>query len=119
MYDVTLMDPPGMVLAGSEVSKVKDSDFEISCYGSADGYIKLNIAGGLGNYSYLWNGPDNYSATTRDIRSGLKAGSYKCKVTDINGCDLSPMPAFTLDQPDSDRYFSFIGFSRRILQYQL
>ena len=97
--DVTLMDPPGMVLAGSDVSKSNDGDFEISCYGAANGYIKLNITGGSGKFTYLWNGPDNYSATTRDI-SGLKAGNYTCKVTDINGCYLNPIPSFTLHQPD-------------------
>ena len=49
--------------------------------------------------TYLWVGPDGYSATTRDI-SGLKAGNYICTVTDINGCVLTPQPSFTLTQPD-------------------
>jgi gliding motility-associated-like protein len=59
----------------------------------------LTIAGGSGNYTYLWIGPDGYSATTEDI-SGLKAGNYTCTVHDVNGCVLTPQPSFNLQQPD-------------------
>ncbi len=96
---VTLIDPPGMVLTGSEMSHSNDNNFQISCFGASDGYIRLTISGGSGNYTYLWAGPDGYSATTKDI-SGLKAGTYTCTVTDINGCKLIPQPSFTLTQPD-------------------
>ena len=96
---VTLIDPPGMVLAGNEVSQSNDGNYQISCYGASDGYIRLNITGGSGNYTYLWIGPDGYSATTEDI-SGLKAGNYTCTVTDINGCILMPQPSFSLIQPN-------------------
>ena len=96
---VTLIDPPGMVLTASEVSHSIDGNFQISCNGAADGYIKLTIHGGSGIYTYLWVGPDGYSANTKDI-SGLKAGIYTCTVTDINGCVLIPQPVFSLTQPD-------------------
>ncbi len=96
---VTLIDPPGMVLTASEVSQSIDGNFEISCNGASDGYIKLTIHGGSGNYTYLWVGPDGYLTTTKDI-SGLKAGLYTCTVTDINGCVLMPQPVFSLSQPD-------------------
>ncbi|HBC77018.1 MAG TPA: hypothetical protein DEO60_11555, partial [Bacteroidales bacterium] len=95
---VTLIDPPGMVLTGSEVSHSNDNNYQISCFGASDGYIRLTISGGSGNYTYLWAGPDGYSATTRDI-SGIKAGTYTCTVTDIYGCKLMPLPSFTLTQP--------------------
>jgi hypothetical protein len=96
---VTLIDPPGMVLTGSEVSHSNDNNYQISCYGASDGYIKMTISGGSGIYTYLWVGPNGYSATTKDI-SGLKAGYYICTVTDINGCVLTPQPSFTLTQPN-------------------
>jgi len=96
---VTLIDPPGMILTGYELSHSNDNNFNISCNGAADGYIKLNITGGSGNYIYLWVGPDGYSATTKDI-SGLKAGLYTCTVTDVNGCILMPQPSYNLIQPD-------------------
>jgi gliding motility-associated-like protein len=96
---VTLIDPPGMVLTGSEVSHSNDNNYQISCYGASDGYIRLTISGGSGIYTYLWVGPNGYSATNKDI-SGLKAGNYICTVTDINGCVLTPQPSFTLTQPN-------------------
>jgi gliding motility-associated-like protein len=95
---VTLSEPDGMVLTGWTLSQSPDGNYNISCYGSSDGSIKLNITGGSGIYTYLWTGPDGYTATTRDI-SGLKAGIYTCTVTDLNGCILMPIPVFTLTQP--------------------
>ena len=96
---VTLIDPPGMDLTSSEVSQSNDGNFQISCNGESDGYIKLTVTGGSGIYTFLWVGPDGYSSTSKDI-SGLKAGDYICTVTDINGCILVPQPAFTLIQPE-------------------
>jgi gliding motility-associated-like protein len=96
---VTLIDPPGMILTGSEVSRSNDGNFNISCNGASDGFINLSITGGSGTYTYLWVGPDGFSATTEDI-SGLKAGIYTCTVTDVNGCILMPQPLFNLTQPD-------------------
>jgi gliding motility-associated-like protein len=96
---VTLIDPPGMILTGSEVSRSNDGNFNISCNGANDGFINLSITGGSGTYTYLWVGPDGFSATTEDI-SGLKAGIYTCTVTDVNGCILMPQPLFNLTQPD-------------------
>ncbi len=96
---VTLTDPLGMTLTGSEVSHSNDNNFQISCYGASDGYIKITISGGSGIFNYLWIGPDGYSATTKDI-TGLKAGTYTCTVTDVNGCILMPQPVFTLTQPE-------------------
>ncbi|MFZ2339055.1 MAG: PKD-like domain-containing protein, partial [Bacteroidales bacterium] len=95
---ITLTDPPGMDLASSEMSHSNDNIYNISCNGAGDGYIKIVVIGGSGNYTYSWTGPDGYSAVTKDI-SGLKAGTYTCTVTDINGCILTPKPEFTLKEP--------------------
>ena len=95
---ITLTDPPGMDLASSEVSHSNDNIYNISCNGASDGYIKIEVTGGSGNYTYSWTGPDGYSAVTKDI-SGMKAGTYTCTVTDINGCILTPKPEFLLEEP--------------------
>ncbi len=97
---VTLIDPPGMTMTGSEVSHSNDNNFQVSCYGASDGYIKMTISGGSGIFTYLWIGPNGYSATTKDI-TGLKAGTYTCTVSDVNGCILMPQPVFTLTQPEA------------------
>ena len=96
---IVLTDPPGMELAGSQVSRSPDGNYGISCYGADDGFIKIDIAGGSGNYDFLWVGPDGFQSRSKDI-SQLKSGVYTCTVTDINGCILMPEPIFTLTQPD-------------------
>ncbi|MFZ0280413.1 MAG: PKD-like domain-containing protein, partial [Bacteroidales bacterium] len=96
---VTLVEAPGMMLESFEVSQSNDGNYQISCNGATDGYIDINISGGSGIYTYLWIGPDDFSSTQGDI-SGLKAGNYRCTVTDINGCILTPQPSFDLTQPE-------------------
>jgi len=95
---VTLTEPDGMILSGSEVSWSNDSTYNVSCNGGNDGYINLTITGGSGTYLYSWSGPGGFTATTRDI-SELYAGTYTCVVTDVNGCILTPNPVFTLSEP--------------------
>jgi gliding motility-associated-like protein len=97
-FSVTLTEPDGMVLTGSELSHSPDGNYNISCFGGSEGFIKLTITGGSGIYTYLWVGPGGFTAITRDI-SGLRAGTYTCTVTDINGCVLTPQPVYTLTQP--------------------
>jgi gliding motility-associated-like protein len=96
---VTLIDPPGMYLSKSEVSVSRDKGYNISCNGASDGFIKITVSGGSGLYTYSWSGPDGYSSTRKEIE-GLKAGTYDCIVRDINGCVLTPIPSFTLKQPE-------------------
>jgi gliding motility-associated-like protein len=94
---VTITEPQGMQLTGYELSLKADGSYNISCAGGDDGYIKINITGGSGTYLYSWIGPSGFSATTKDI-SGLKAGNYRCIVTDLNGCTLTS-PQYTLIEP--------------------
>ncbi len=100
---VTLIEPSGMQLTGSELSISKDGNTNISCNGGNDGYIKLNITGGSGNNSYSWISSNGYTGSTKDI-FGLKAGDYEATVTDQTGCVLrlmpgSALPKFTLTEP--------------------
>ena len=95
---IKLTEPDGMVLTGFELHHGNDGIFNISCNGGNDGSIKLAITGGSGNYTYLWDGPDPFTANTRDI-SGLRAGIYTCTVTDVNGCILTPRPQYDLTEP--------------------
>jgi gliding motility-associated-like protein len=94
---ITLTEPNGMLLAGSQLSKSTDNNFNISCNGGNDGFIKLNITGGSGIYIVTWTGP-NGPYSTKDI-SGLVAGTYVATVADFYGCVLTPQPSFTLTQP--------------------
>ena len=95
---VDIIEPDGMQLAGSLLSKTPDGNFNISCNGSSDGFINMTISGGSGNYVFTWTGPAGFTASTKDI-TGLKAGVYTCSVRDLNGCILTPSPTFTLAEP--------------------
>jgi gliding motility-associated-like protein len=95
---VTLIEPSGIQLAGSQLSLSADGNYNVSCASGSDGFIKLNITGGSGVYTYFWTGPNGFTAATREI-TGLKAGTYSCVVADLNGCSLVPNPTYTLTQP--------------------
>ncbi len=71
---------------------------DVQCYGDFNGSLDLQIAQGTGTppYSYLWNGPNNYSSTDEDIYS-LESGNYSVIITDANLCDQS-LNLF-IDQP--------------------
>jgi len=71
--------------------------YEISCFGYNDGSIDIQPSGGTGNFTYLWSGPNGFSATTQDI-SGLTAGTYNVVITDTNGC-INNTGTFILNQP--------------------
>ena len=45
------------------------------------GKIDLQINGGLPTYTFIWTGPDNFTASTQNI-DGLKAGTYNVEITD-------------------------------------
>lgn len=70
----------------SEVIVGLDSKKDVSCFGSADGEIKVSVSGGEGPYNYQWkkNGVDY--AITEDI-GNLSKGTYTLVATDKNGCE--------------------------------
>ena len=81
------LDSVGFILSDpdSMSTPVSTSDYlgyNVSCIGSSDGYIALNVSGGTGSsYTYLWSN----SATTDSVFN-LSAGTYDVTVTDSNGC---------------------------------
>ncbi len=56
---------------------------DLTCFGSNDGIISLDISGGVEPYSVVWC--DNASGATR---TGLAAGQYCGEVIDENGCSI-------------------------------
>jgi gliding motility-associated-like protein len=96
-YDIIITDANGCsILKDSiEISKPPPltytsdlSDFNgynVSCYGSSNGNIQIDLTSGLAPYSYSWTGPDGFSSTTEDI-SDLRAGQYTLLITDDNFC---------------------------------
>lgn len=68
----------------------------LTCHGGSTGSVDLSASGGSGTYTYLWTGPNVFTATTQDL-SNVIAGTYAVTVTDANGCPDTI--AITLAQP--------------------
>ncbi len=76
-----------------------DNSTPISCFGGNDGAIDVSVTGGLGTYTYVWNG----GATSQDA-TGLAFGTHQVTVTDGNSC--SKTAVIQLIQP-ADVIISF------------
>jgi len=53
------------------------------CFGSADGSLTANVAGGTDPLQFKWS-----NGSTEAIATGLAAGIYTLTVTDAKGCDF-------------------------------
>ncbi len=56
--------------------------------GAPAGSISLSVTGGQMPYQFQWNGPNGFTATTKDL-DGLLAGNYSVVVTDQNGATVA------------------------------
>lgn len=54
------------------------------CFGSADGSLTANVAGGTDPVQFRWS-----NGSTEAVATGLAAGTYTVTVTDSKGCDFS------------------------------
>ena len=67
------------------------SNTNVSCFGSADGSLTLNVVGGTPPYSFNW---DNGAGTVQNP-TGLDVGWYNVTITDANGCTVVKMGDIT------------------------
>ena len=83
-FTVTIEDINGCT---ASTSIMVDGPFYVStsCGDSGSGSVDFTVAGGAGNLSYAWSGPNGFTATTEDI-SGLESGDYLVEVTDGSNC---------------------------------
>ncbi|MEO8085637.1 MAG: SprB repeat-containing protein, partial [Bacteroidota bacterium] len=79
----------------SQLSTSHYNAYEISCNGSADGFINIDtVFGGVPSYTFSWS-----TGSTIDSIGGLTAGVYTLVITDTNGCvDSVDIP---LTEPDA------------------
>lgn len=98
-YSVTVTDMNGCSVNRALQITQPDSALQLgasighlSCYAQATGWIDLNVTGGTGSYTYLWNN----GGITEDP-SQLYAGTYTVTVTDQNGCQSNL--TVTITQP--------------------
>jgi len=72
--------------------------FNVSCFGAADGFINLEVSGGVPGFQYAWSN----GASVQDVDS-LTVGTYSVLVTDTNGCQSS-MVVELVGPPDLELY---------------
>ncbi len=59
----------------------------ISTCGGNDGAATLTVTGGSGDFTFIWSGPNGFTANTQNINGLSDAGNYAVTVTDnISGC---------------------------------
>ena len=101
-YTVKVKDANGCISAEASVTITAPAPIavnvvekiDIKCYGDNSGAIDISVTGGTAPYFYEWSN----GAISEDL-TGLTAGIYSVKVTDINGCIILSSD-ITLTQPD-------------------
>jgi hypothetical protein len=78
----TVVNPSPVVVSASVFSDYHGKD--ISCTGTADGWIKASATGGTNSFTYSWD----TGATGADL-TGKVAGTYTVTAYDLNGCNNS------------------------------
>jgi gliding motility-associated-like protein len=82
--DVTLVDPPQTVLAGSVSTDYNGQD--VTCFGATDGGIALDVQGGTPGFNFTWRDEFGNIVSTGQNPTDLGAGIYEVFVTDANNC---------------------------------
>jgi PKD repeat protein len=82
---VTIVAPAAVSVVASVTSNYNGS--EVSCNGASDGIITAVGAGGTGALSYsLVQMPGNLTGTASGVFTGVPAGTYTVRITDVNNC---------------------------------
>ena len=90
-YTVTVSDVNGCTAISSGVivdvpapTITLNNSFDASCFGGADGRIRVNVVGGVPPYNLLWS-----NGAVGLLNNNIAAGTYTVTVTDAVGCTAS------------------------------
>jgi len=100
-YIATVTDSKGCILkdtialeAPATLQIVTDSTKNVNCKNGADGYLKIEAAGGTAPYRFVWN-----TGSTSPVLPNLTAGAYTITLTDFKNCRQTV--SFQIREPDS------------------
>ncbi len=89
-YTLTVTDAAQNAVSASGTVGQEDSDMTLdlnasyeTCEGSCDGNVSVNVDGGNGSHTYLWNTGDDFVVVYNAC-----AGLYTVTVTDEDGCSV-------------------------------
>ncbi len=126
-YEVTVTDDDGCQSASDTtliqvdnidmvVSVSQFGDYNVSCNGSDDGFIKIVSIPGyedISGFIYYTTGPDGFTSPFRFMTTGVKAGDYHITVTDPQGC--SGEKDLVLTEPPKVQTGTISGANRFVL----
>jgi gliding motility-associated-like protein len=90
---ITINQPP-------ELTAVLNSTGDVSCNGGNDGTAEITAGGGVGGYSYSWDGQLSGLITSDEDPVILVADIYDLTVFDANGCSKTFVSFATINEPD-------------------
>ncbi|MCO5269214.1 MAG: choice-of-anchor L domain-containing protein [Brumimicrobium sp.] len=117
IYNILVTDANGCSASGTE--SISNSNGPVinsvtptnpSCFGMCDGNITANVSSGVAPYTYQWTTNGNPTGSNSDNISGLCAGTYNLKVTDVNGCDVSYNDIVLTQPADINPSFALTDF---------
>jgi gliding motility-associated-like protein len=97
-YGITITDDNACTVGESfNVNQPLEITFDtayqhVTCYGGNDGFVEINVEGGMEPYNYLWS-----NGGFGNSQNNLIAGQYSVTVRDANNCTVSTN--FGLNQP--------------------
>ncbi|MCH2023727.1 MAG: gliding motility-associated C-terminal domain-containing protein, partial [Saprospiraceae bacterium] len=105
-YTVTIADANGCTITENytitEPSAISFTvgNTNVSCFGGNNGTSNINVSGGSGNFTFLWN-----NGQTTNTITGLQAGSYCVTATDSSSCTIDT--CIVVNEPPSLSINSF------------
>jgi hypothetical protein len=96
---VNVTEPAALTATGIATSNY--NGFNVSCFNFTDGEITVTPAGGTGALTFtLLENPGNTSGQVSGIFTGLRAGNYRVRVSDVNGCLFTTTPIVVTQPTD-------------------
>lgn len=88
-YTLTVSDQSGCIrsqtitIEDAPLFKIEPDVSQISCFGQKDGFIKLNLQGGVGAYAIRWD-----DGSELGERFNLSSGTYGVRINDETDCEI-------------------------------
>lgn len=107
-YTVTVTDFQGCSNTGTisftqpSSITVVSSQTNIPCFGGCVGAITTTVGGGTGPYTYSWSP----GGQTTSSLTGLCTNTFSIKITDLNGCTLTPATFTIASNPSITAVFT-------------
>ena len=89
---VTIDQPPDLTV-------VLDNTTDVTCNGGNDGMAGITPGGGVGGYTYSWDGQTSGLISTDEDPTNLVADTYDLTLFDANGCSKTFISFATIDEP--------------------